>query len=89
MKQCIPTDDDICLLSQVIMSTNQIWDPSIYNHKIPISEHIKYLPTIPAGEIEEMHDIEGNLDMRASFTHKTTTPDDNNILVETIDVDKF
>ena len=71
------------------MSSNQIWDPSIYNYKIPILEHMKYLPTIPTGEIEEMHDIEGNLDMRASFTHKTITPDDNNILIETIDVDKF
>lgn len=41
LEKRIPTDEEMCVLPQVI-----------YNDKIPMSEYIKHLPLIPAGEIK-------------------------------------
>ena len=64
--QRIPTDEEMRVLPQVIMTSDCVWDPSIYDDKISMSEHFKHLPLIPAGENEEMYDIEGNLDIEES-----------------------
>ena len=65
--QQIPTDEEMRVLPQVIMISDRVWDPSIYDDKITMSEYFKHLPHIPAGENKEMYDIEGNLDIEASL----------------------
>ena len=89
LEQRIPTDEEIHLLPQVIMTSNRVWDPSIYDDKIPLSEHIKHLPNIPARENEELYDIEGNLNIETSFSTSQSVPRPDMILVETIHVDEF
>ena len=54
-----------------------------------MSEHIKHLPTIPAGENEELYDIESNLDIEASLFKSNSPSRPKVILVETIEVDEF
>ena len=66
LEQCIPTNKEMCTLLQVIMTSDLVWDPSIYDDKISTSEHLKYLPIIPTGENEELYDIKGNLDIKSS-----------------------
>ena len=89
LEQRIPTDTEMHLLPQVIMTSDRVWDPSIYDDKISISGHIKHLPNIPAGENEELYDIEGNLDIETSFStsHPVSRPDF--ILVKTVEHDDF
>ena len=68
IEQRIPTDHEMHNLPQVIMTSDKVWDPSIYDDKTSPDDHLKHLPTIPAGENEEMYDIEGNLEFEASTT---------------------
>ena len=60
-------------LPQVIMTSVRGWDSSIYDDKISTLEHLKYLPTNPAGENEELYDIKGNLNIEASSFNSTYT----------------
>ena len=57
--------------------------------KNPLSEHIKHLLTIPAGENKELYDIEGNLDIEVSASKSNSSSKPEVILVETIEVDEF
>ena len=52
-------------------------------------EHFKHLPLIPAGENEEMYDIEGNLDIEASLSKFNSALCPDPIVVETVEVDEF
>ena len=54
-----------------------------------MSEHIKHLPNIPAGENEELYDIEGNLDIETSFSTSHPVPRPDMMLVKTIKLDEF
>ena len=89
LEQRIPTDEEMHFLPQVIMTSDQVWDPSIYDDRISLSEHIKHLPSIPTGENEELYDIEGNLDIESSFSTSQSVPQPDVLLVETIDIDEF
>ena len=89
LEQHIPTDTEMHLLPQVIMTSDRVWDPSIYDGKISISEHIKHLPNIPAGENEELYDIEGNLDIESSSSTSHPVPRPDVVLVETMGLDEF
>ena len=87
--QQIPTDEEMRVLPQVIMTSDRVWDPSIYDDKITMSEHFKHLPHIPAGENEEMYDIKGNLDIEASLSKSKSASSPAPIVVETVEVDEF
>ena len=71
------------------MTSDRVWDPSIHNDKISTSEHLKYLPTIPAEEYEGLFDIKGKLDIKTSLFNSTHTPNPEVILVKTIKEDEF
>ena len=87
--QRILTDEEMRVLPQVIMTSDCVWDPSIYDDKVTMSEHFKHRPHIPAGENEEMYDIEDNLDIGASLSKSNSASFPAPIVVETVEVDEF
>ena len=89
LEQQISTNKEIHTVPLVIMTSDQVWDPSFYDDKISTLEHLKHLSTIPVGENEELYDIKGNLDIETSLFNSTHTSNLEVILVKIIKVDKF
>ena len=52
-------------LPQVIMTSDKVWDPSRYNTKFSIDDHLKSLPAHPAG-VDHTYDDCGEIDIQTS-----------------------
>ena len=67
LPQQYPTIEEMNTLPQQIMTSDQIWDPSVFDTKMPLEEFIKSFP-ISTEKEKDFYDEEGNLILNVSAT---------------------
>ena len=64
LPQCYPTDEDMRTLKQEIMTSDAVWDPTIFDTPFTLDEFIKNLP-VTSSVTNALYDDEGNLSLAA------------------------